>query len=141
MTPWTLMSMTLRVVALGLFGELSDVHDSGVVDQRVDGTELSVGLVDERGERVAVGHVERQRDYAAAKLLGGRLRELEVEVADRDARALADERCCGRATDPAGPAGDRDDPAVERDGWHLLSFHAVGAAHIPLATTRRTRPV
>ena len=54
----------------------------------------------------------RQRQGAAAELRRGLLGEGEVEVADRDAAAFADQRRRGRLADAAGAAGDRDDLAV-----------------------------
>jgi len=63
------------------------VHDPGVVDEHVEGAELRLDRVEEARERAPVGHVERERDGAAAELRRGPPRELQVEVAERDARA------------------------------------------------------
>ena len=89
--------------------EGADRHDSGVVDQDVERTELPLGGVEETPERVLVGDVELEGDDAAAELAGGLLRELEVQVADRDPRSPAHQRGRGRLADPSGAARDRDD--------------------------------
>ena len=79
----------------------------------VERAELALGLVEEGGEGGAVGDVERQRDGAAAELRRGLLGQRQVEVADRDAAALADQRRRRRLADPPGAAGDRHDLAAE----------------------------
>ena len=63
---------------------------------------------------VAVRDVERQADRARAQLLGGALGQRGVDVADRDARSLRDQRRRGGATDAPGTTGDCDDLARER---------------------------
>ena len=55
----------------------------------------------------------RQRQGAAAQLRRRLLGERQVEVADRDPAALADQRRRRRLADPAGAAGDRHDLAAE----------------------------
>ena len=80
---------------------------------------------EERLERGAVGHVERQRDRPAAQLRRRALGHLGVEVADRDLRALAHECDGRRAADAAGAARDRDHLAGERAG---LLGHRVSSA-------------
>ena len=100
-----------RVV--GLLDEGRHRHDPGVVDHHVERPELALGGVEEGGEGAAVGDVERQGDRAAAEAGGRRLGQLQVEVADRDAAALADQRGGGCLADPPGSAGDRHDLASE----------------------------
>ena len=60
-------------------------------------------------KRGAVGDVEAAGDRAAAELRGGALRRVEVDVADRDARALGDQRLGGGGADAAPASGDDDD--------------------------------
>ncbi len=81
----------------------------------------------------AIGHVERKPERAGAELLRGPLSQRRVDVADRDARALRDQRLRGGAADSACPAGDRDDPAgdwARRLSGHVLvllvSFSVAG---------------
>ena len=61
---------------------------SGVVDHRVDRSQLPFGLVEEVLEGGVVGDVEPHRDGATTQLAGGLLGQLEVEVADRDLQPL-----------------------------------------------------
>ena len=100
-----------RVVRL--LDERRHRHDPGVVDDHVDRAELAFGGVEEGGEGTAVGDVERQRDRAAAQARGRLLGQRQVEVADRDAAALADQRRRRRLADPPGAPGDRHDLAAE----------------------------
>jgi hypothetical protein len=88
-------------------------HDPGVVDHHVERAQLTLGSVEESGEGGAVGHVERQGDRAAAQLSRRALGQLEIEVADRDAAALAHQCRRGRLADPPRTAGDRHDLATE----------------------------
>ncbi len=97
-----------------LLDEPAQRHDPGVVDEHVERAEPLLDLVEKALERVAPGDVELERDRLAAELRGRLLRELAVEVADRDLRALAHQCPRGRLPDPAGPAGDRDDLAPQR---------------------------
>ena len=66
-----------------------------------------------RSNERRLGDVELEGDAAAAELGRGLLGEREVEVADRDPGAAADQRRRRRLADPAGSARDRDDLAVE----------------------------
>ena len=77
------------------------------------GPELALDPIEEAGEALPAGHVERQSEHGGVQLAGDSLSELAVEVADRDARSLRDQRCRGRAADPARTAGDRHDLAVQ----------------------------
>ena len=106
-TPWRLMSIMRRAVRSSSSMKRADLHDPGVVDEHVERPELLFGAVQEGGERVAVGHVECQRDGARAQLGGGLPRRVEVHVADRHPHALAQERFGGRAPDAARGTGDR----------------------------------
>ena len=98
------MSSWRRIESSRLLGERRHRHDPGVVDDDVERAELALGLVEEGGEGVAVGDVERQRDRAAAQLRRRLLGQRQVEVADRDAAALADQRRRRRLADPPGTA-------------------------------------
>ena len=69
-------------------------------------------------------------------------RSVEVEVADRDLRALAGQRRRGRAADAAGAAGDGDDLAVEGAGLlgHLETLPSSGAScRVQLPSDRDAR--
>ena len=110
------MSTIRWVVASSSSTNGPELHDPGVVDEDVDGPERRLGVGDEAVEGGAVGHVERERDGAAAELLRRRLRGLVVEVADRDLHALAHEGPGGRLADAAGAAGDERDLADEDAG-------------------------
>ena len=92
---------------------VADLHDPRVVDQDVDRAELRLGAVEEVLDRRALGHVELEGDGAVTELLGGLLGGREVEVADGDLHALAQEGLRGGAADAAGGAGDRGDLAGE----------------------------
>ena len=77
----------------------SDSSSSGVIGMipalltRMSiGPEPPLDVVEEGGEAGEVGDVEVQADDGVAELGGGALGGLAVDVADRDADALADER-------------------------------------------------
>ncbi len=99
---------------LRLLRERADRHDAGVVDHDVKRTELRLGLLEEALEAGRVGHVKRESDRAGTKLGCRPPGELGVDVANRDAGALCDQSSCGRATDAARAARDRDYLAGER---------------------------
>jgi hypothetical protein len=105
--------------------ERRDRHDPRVVDEDVDRPEPALDLVQERGEAGEVGHVEVEADHALAELrrraLGGR----RVDVPDRDAGALADERLGERPPDPPATARDDGDLAAQRA---RLLGHAVSSS-------------
>ena len=90
--------------AVVLVQERPDVHDAGVVDQDVDRADLALDPLQECGERVAVGDVERRAERSAR--LG---REVGVEVADRHAGPAGHQRTGRRETDPAPASGHSDD--------------------------------
>src|SRR5262249_22894827 len=77
---------------VGLLGERRYRHDPGVVDDDLERAELALGGVEEAGEGAAIGDVKWERDGAAPQLTRRALSQLEVEVADRDAAALAHQR-------------------------------------------------
>ncbi len=79
---------------------------------------LAHDRVEEAGERLPVGHVERE--CQAVVLLGGLLGEVDVEVADHHGGTLGRERPRGGGADPAGSTGEGDDLAVERSRHQLL---------------------
>ena len=91
-----------------LVQERPDVHHAGVVDEHVERAEPLGDRRQEGGERLAARDVER-----GAELAAGRLGQLRVEVADRDARAAGGERAGGREADPAPASGHRDDASCE----------------------------
>jgi hypothetical protein len=91
---------------IALVDEPPNLHDPGVVHEHVDRAELALGLVQEAGERVAVGHVQRQGHSAPTELCGGPIRLLGIDVADRDPHALAQQRLRSGSPDPARSAGD-----------------------------------
>ena len=134
-TPWMLMSTMRRAVRSSSSMKRPDLHDPGVVDQHVERAELLLGAVEERREGRAVGHVERQRDGARAELGGGLAGGIEVDVADRDPHALAQERFGRGAADPARGAGDRGGLSGEDAG---LLGHAVSPSPGGSATALST---
>ena len=77
--------------------------------EHVQRAEPLLDLGQETLEARAVGDVERQPDRPVAEFVRSLLGERRLDVADRDARALRDQRGGRCATDPPGPAGDRDD--------------------------------
>ena len=96
---------------LGLLEERTDRHHACVVDQYVDvAVTIGAGLVEEGGERFAVGDVERVPGYLAelGEVGDGRLLDRHVAVADDHPRAAGQQRLGGRVPDAAGGAGDRD---------------------------------
>ena len=82
------------------------------LDALVDTAELGGHLVQEAGERLLRGDVQRKAEAAVG--LRGLLRQLGVEVTDGDLRTCCGERLRGGLADPACAAGDRDDLALER---------------------------
>ena len=94
--PWItarrLISSWRVMLASRLLLERRDRHDPGVVDDDVDRAEPALDVVQERAEAREVGDVERQPDDGVAQLRRGALRGLAVDVADRDADALGDQR-------------------------------------------------
>ena len=58
MTPKMLMAIMPLGDFVGLVEESSGRSDSRVVDQHVDGSELTLHVVEEGGERLTVGHVQ-----------------------------------------------------------------------------------
>ncbi len=84
-----------------------DGHDPGVVDQHVERSELLFGGIEEAGEGVAVGDVQRQRNCARAELGGGLLGGGEIDVADRHPHPGRQEGLCGGTTDASRGPGDR----------------------------------
>ena len=99
----------------------SDSSSSGVIGMipalltRMSiGPEAALDVVEEGGEAGEVGDVERQADDGVAELGGGALRGLAVDVADRDADALGDQRLRDRPPDAPGAAGDDGGLAAQR---------------------------
>ena len=103
---------------VALLDEQAERHDPGVVDQDIERPQPLLDLIEERGEALPVGDVERQADRAGAELGRGLLGELLLDVPDRDARALREQRLGRRAADPASTAGDRNRQPGER-AWNL----------------------
>ena len=77
-----LMSTSRRGGRVGLVDERADRHDPGVVDEHVERAQLTLDLVEEGGEALTIGHVERQPDRSAAELGCGLLDQRGVDVAD-----------------------------------------------------------
>ena len=111
MTPFRLMSICLSWASNDTSRWRADDHDPGVVDQAVDPAVLGLDLVQEAGEGLLRGDVERQAE--AAVRLGRLLRELGVEVTDGDLGSGSCECLGGGLADPARSAGDRYDLALE----------------------------
>ena len=124
-TPWTLMSMIRIVVASSSSAKSPRGMIPALLIEHVDRAEAVLDAVEEGGEGLALGDVERQADGLAADLAGDLLGQLGVEVADRDLGALADEGFGGGAADASGAAGDGDHLAV--DGTWLLLGHGGGS--------------
>ena len=78
-----------------------------LLTKHVERPQLLFGGVEEAGEGVAVGDVQRQRDRARAELRGGLLGGGEIDVADRHPHPGGQERLRGGAADAARGAGDR----------------------------------
>ena len=96
---------------LGLLEEGPDRHHARVVDEDVDvAAAVGAGLVEERSERLAIGHVQRVARHRPepGEIGDGRLLERHVAVADDHPRAARQQRLGGRKADAAGGAGDRD---------------------------------
>ena len=87
-------------------------QDAGVVDEDVERAEPLLDLLEERLERVPIGDVERKAGRVGAERNRLRLREVSVEVPDRDPRPGTGGGQGGRAADPARPARDRDHHAA-----------------------------
>ncbi len=94
-----------------LVDEPTGRKDPGVVHQNVDGPQPTFHLVEEAGERVVICHVERAR-HGEPKVRTGLFDRLLIDVADGDLRPKQVQRRRGGQPDPAGAAGDDDDPSV-----------------------------
>ena len=62
------------------------MRDAGIVDQDCDGTEGLLGFVERAAHGIAIGHVGRNRDGAAARLFDASLKGREPIGAPRDQR-------------------------------------------------------
>ena len=99
---------------VGLVEKWSDRHDPRVVDQDIERPEGGFGLVEEVGEPVRVGDVERIGDDTVAELGCGRLRCVGCDIADRDTCAGVDECDRDLAADAASATGYRNRESCER---------------------------
>jgi hypothetical protein len=122
-----------RDAGLRLLLERRDRHDPGVVDEDVDRAQAALDVVQEGGEAGQVGDVEGEPDDRVAELGGGALRGLAIDVADRHADALGDQRLGDRAPDAPGAAGDDGGLAAQLAG--VLGH----VASCPPLVTRRQR--
>ncbi len=99
---------------VGLVDERADGHDPGVVDQDIQRAEPVLYLIQERGEAVAIGHIQREPDRSPSQLARGLLGQCSVDVADGHAGPLGDQSGRGGAADPASSARDCDYRASKR---------------------------
>ena len=101
-----------------LLGQRGHGHDPGVVDEHVERPEALLDLVEERDQGRVVGDVDPEPEPAGAERGSRTLRQLAIQVAYRDARALARQRLGDRAADAAAASGDCHDLAGQR-AWLL----------------------
>ena len=121
----------LRRIVPGLY---VGTGNAGVIDQNIDAPERGLGGVSRALDLGKLGHVDRDRRDAVARLerVGGFLRELAVAVPDRDRRAGIEKPLDDCAPDALRPAGDDREPAGQID--------LVGHAPLPASSRKPIEP-
>ena len=112
-TPWRLISISRIAVASSSSSWAPTVMIPALLTRMSTGPSRPSTVVEEGGEAGSVGDVERQPERRAPELGRGGLGGRHVDVADRDAGALAGQRQRDRLADPAAAAGDDGDLAVQ----------------------------
>ena len=95
-----------------------DAHgDAGIVDDDIEPAEMRRDVVDDIGDVVAVGDIERPgfcRAAACCDLAGDGLRGLGADIGDGDIGAVGREHKRRGAAHAAGGAGDKNGQAFDR---------------------------
>ena len=89
----------------------------GIVDDDVEATELRGNVVDDGGDAVGAGHVERPGLGLATRCndrIGNGLGAVGGDIGDSDIGAFGREHMRGGATHAAGGAGDENGQALDR---------------------------
>src|SRR5262245_16975673 len=143
-----------RLVEVGDGDAVVATRVGGVVDEHVDAPERGHDAIDEILDRLGAAHVADPRHRAPAALthlLRGALdvlpaglllvvrirRRIAAGSRDDDIGALARERDCGRAADPAQPSGARDDRKLAVEKSHFALSSSVVAAELRYWVCRR----
>ena len=107
-TPWRFTSTCRRVHASSSSRNGPTCITPALLTSTSSGPSRSADRVQERGERLAAGDVER-----AAELAAGRLGQPASRSPTADARAARGKRAGRREADPAPASGHRDDASCE----------------------------